>query len=132
MTRAHLGEGIGDEFWFWKVIGMPEDVRESGWIGGKQSMAIDEATVGKGVAVLFCPGVRDVVVLLVGQLSQVSEKKGGGRRGWKQTKRGAETSEDDEDEGPEAVKGEGGGGEEERGKEREWHRRFLSSLCLLI
>jgi hypothetical protein len=35
MTSAHLSEGIRDELWFWKVIGMPEDVGESGWIGGK-------------------------------------------------------------------------------------------------
>jgi hypothetical protein len=35
MTSPHLGEGIGDELGFWKVIGVSEDVRESGWIGGE-------------------------------------------------------------------------------------------------
>lgn len=65
MTCAHLGEGFCDELWFWKVIGVPEDVREGRRIGGKQSMAIEEATVCKGLAVLFYPGMNDVVVLLV-------------------------------------------------------------------
>jgi hypothetical protein len=65
MTCPHLGEGICDERWLWKVIGVPEDVREGGRIGGEQSMAIEEATVCKGLAVLFYPGANDVVVLLV-------------------------------------------------------------------
>lgn len=65
MTCAHLGEGLCDELWFWKVICMPKDVREGRRIGGKQSMAIEEATVRKGLAVLFYPRMNDVVVLLV-------------------------------------------------------------------
>ena len=35
MTSTHLGEGIRDKLGFWKVIGVSEDVRESGWIGGE-------------------------------------------------------------------------------------------------
>lgn len=66
MTGAHLGEGICDELWFWKVIGVREDVREGRWIDGKQSMAIEETTVGEGLAVLFCPGTNNVAVFLVG------------------------------------------------------------------
>lgn len=66
MASPHLGEGIRDELRFWKVVGVAEDVGKSGWIGSKQSMAIDKTTVGEGVAELFCPGVNDVVVLLVG------------------------------------------------------------------
>jgi hypothetical protein len=50
MTSAHLCEGFRDELWFRKVIGMPEDVREGGRVGGEQSVAIEEATVCKGVA----------------------------------------------------------------------------------
>jgi len=65
MTCAHLGEGFCDELWLWKVIGVPEDVREGRRIGGEQSMAIEEATVCKSLAKLFYPGVYDVVVLLV-------------------------------------------------------------------
>ena len=65
VTGAHLGEGFCDKLWFWKVIGVPEDVREGSWIGGKQSMAIEEATVCECLAVLLYPGMNDVVVLLV-------------------------------------------------------------------
>lgn len=80
MTSAHLCEGICDETWFGKVIGVSEDVREGRRIDGKQSMAIEEAAVCKGLAVLFCPGMNDIVVLLVSQLSQVTKEKGRGRR----------------------------------------------------
>ena len=65
MTGTHLGEGFCDELWFWKVIGVPENVRERRRIGGEQSMAIKEATVCKGLAELFYPGMYDVGVLLV-------------------------------------------------------------------
>lgn len=92
-------------------------------------MTIDEAAVGKGVAVLFGPSAKDVVVLLVGKLSQVTEKERGGRRGLEQTKRRAETSDDEEEERPETVKRDGRREDEKRGKgEREWHRRHLCFL----
>ncbi len=65
MTSAHFSEGIRDELGFWKVICVREDVGESRWIGGEQSMATEESAVGKGVAELFCPGANNVVVLLV-------------------------------------------------------------------
>ena len=92
-------------------------------------MTIDEAAVGKGVAVLFGPSAKNVVVLLVGKLSQVTEKERGGRRGLEQTKRRAETSDDEEEERPETVKRDGRREDEKRGKgEREWHRRHLCFL----
>lgn len=65
MTSAHLCEGFCDELWFWKVIGVPEDIREGRRIGGEQSMAIEEATVCECLAILFYPGMNDVAVLLV-------------------------------------------------------------------
>lgn len=117
VTSAHLGEGLCDELWFWKVIGVPEDVREGRQIGGKQSMAIEDATVCKCLAVLFCPGMNDVVILLVSQLSQVTKEKGRGRGRWEETKRGAEAGNDDGEEGPQTVENRGGGEDEKRGKQ---------------
>jgi len=65
MTSAHLGERFCDELWFRKVIGVAEDVRERGRVGGEQSMAVEEATVCERLAELFYPGMDDVAVLLV-------------------------------------------------------------------
>ena len=65
MTSPHLGEGIRDKLRLWKVISVAEDVRKSGWIGSKQSGAVDKTTVGKGVAILLCPGMNNIAVLLV-------------------------------------------------------------------
>ena len=100
MASPHLGEGIRDKLRLWKVISVAEDVGKSGWIGSKQSVAIDKTTVGKGVAVLLCPGMNDVAVLLVVKLSQVSEKEGRRGRGWEKTERRAETGNENKEKGP--------------------------------
>jgi hypothetical protein len=65
-TCAHFSEGIRDEIGLRKVIRVAKDVGEREGVGGKQAMAVEEAMVGKSVTVLLCPGVNDVVVLLVG------------------------------------------------------------------
>jgi hypothetical protein len=129
MAYAHVYEGVRNEIRFWKVIGVPEDVRESKRVGGKQAMAVEEAVVGESVAILFCPSAKDVVILLVGYLSQISdEERGRGRRG-KKTKRRADTGNDDEEEWPEQVKGQGGCEEEKRGEEGEGEREKERGEC---
>jgi len=66
VTCTHFCEGIGDEIGFWKVISVPKNVGKRERVDGNQPRRIQEATVGKGVAVLLRPGVKDVVVFLVG------------------------------------------------------------------
>lgn len=74
VTCAHFCEGIGDKIGFWKVIRVAKNVGKRERVDGKQPRRIQEATVGKGVAVLLRPGVQDVVIFLVGQLGQVPYK----------------------------------------------------------
>jgi hypothetical protein len=103
MASAHFCEGIGDKIRFWKVVGMTENVGEGNGIGGEQTVAVDKATVGEGVTILVCPVAKDVVVLLVEELCEISDEKGGRRWGRKEAERGAETGYDETEEWPEQV-----------------------------
>jgi hypothetical protein len=65
MAGSHLCEGVRDEIRFRKVIGVAEDVGERVRVDCKEARSIEKATVGKGMAVLLYPRVKDMVVLLV-------------------------------------------------------------------
>jgi hypothetical protein len=112
VTSTHFSEGIRNKIRFWKVIRMAENVRECKGVGGEETVAIDEAAVGEGVTILVCPGVKDIVVLLIDDLGEVSDEKRGRRRRRKKAERGAETGYDEDEERPEEVEGENPGEEE--------------------
>jgi hypothetical protein len=117
VASTHFSEGIGDKVWLWKVVGMTENVGEGNGIGGEQTVAVDEATVGEGVTILVCPVVKDVVVLLVEELREISDEKGGRRGRRQETERGAETGYDEKEEWPDEIVDEKGDEEERAGED---------------
>lgn len=106
-------EGCRDEIRFGEVISVTKNVGKSKRVGGDETIAIDETAVGKGVSVDFGPFLEYVAIFFARYLCKVSNEERWGWRRWQETKRRAETRDDEFREWPENVEDYSPGKEQE-------------------
>jgi hypothetical protein len=101
VASARFCEGIRNKIRLWKVVRMSENVGEGKGVGSEEAIAADEATVGESVTIQLYPVAKEVILIFIYQLSEISyEERGRGRRR-KKAERGTETGDDDKKERPE-------------------------------
>lgn len=88
-------EGLRDEIRLGKVISVTKNVGQSKRVGSDETVAVEKTAVGEGVPVAFGPCLEYVVVFFVRYLCKVSDEERRGRGKREETKRRAETGDNE-------------------------------------